>query len=214
MRYNRRMKKSHIIRIAVILIVGLGTAAFIANNQIQRAEPSYQKPIKRPDVVSKNFGGAFTLTNHLGQSVTHQDFDNQYRLIYFGFTYCPAICPTELQRISTILKNIEAEKSDLIQPIFITIDPERDTVETMKNYVELFHPRLTGLTGTSAQIDVAKKAYKIYAAKVQDETMSDYTMDHSSFIYFIGPDNSLIRIFKLDDKIDDMTDFIQGYMSI
>ena len=214
MRYNRRMKKSHLIRIAVILIVGLGTAAFIANNQIQQTKPSYQKPIKRPDVVSKNFGGAFTLTNHLGQSVTHQDFDNQYRLIYFGFTYCPAICPTELQRISTILKNIEAEKSDLIQPIFITIDPERDTIEVMKNYVELFHPRLIGLTGTSAQIDVAKKAYKIYAAKVQDETMSDYTMDHSSFIYFIGPDNSLIRIFKLDDKIDDMTDFIQGYMSI
>ena len=164
--------------------------------------------------MSKNFGGTFTLTNHLGQSVTHQDFDNQYRLIYFGFTYCPAICPTELQRISTILKNIKAEKSDLIQPIFITIDPERDTIEVMKNYVELFHPRLVGLTGTPTQIDVAKKAYKIYAAKVQDETMSDYTMDHSSFIYFIGPDNSLIRIFKLDDKIDDMTDFIQGYMSM
>jgi len=207
------MKKSHIIRIVVILIIGLSAAAFIANNQIQRSEQLYKKPIKNPDVVSKNFGGAFTLTNHLGQSVTDSDFNNQYRLIYFGFTYCPAICPTELQRISTILKNIEPKKSDLIQPLFITVDPQRDNVETMKNYVELFHPRLIGLTGTPAQIDVAKKAYKIYAAKAQDETMSDYTMDHSSFIYFMGSDNSLIRIFKLDDKIDDMTRFIQDYIS-
>ena len=71
----------------------------------------------------------------------------------------------------------------------------------------------SGLQEHPHKIDVAKKAYKIYAAKVQDETMSDYTMDHSSFIYFIGPDNSLIRIFKLDDEIDDMTDFIQSYMS-
>ena len=119
-----------------------------------------------------------------------------------------------MQRISTILKNIEPEKADLIQPLFITIDPERDTVEVMKNYVELFHPRLVGLTGTPTQIDVAKKAYKIYATKAQDETMSDYTMDHSSFIYFIGPDNSLIRIFKIDDKTDDMAKFIQDYISI
>jgi len=192
------------IRTILWSLVTISAIFFIAAYQIH-----YQTD-KIATVVAKNFGGDFTLTNHLNQIVTQDDFSNQYRLIYFGFTYCPAICPTELQRISTILKELGSAGED-IQPIFITIDPERDTVETMKNYVGLFHPRLIGLTGTVEQIETVKKAYKIYAAKAQDETMNDYTMDHSSFIYFMGPDNSLIRIFKTQDSIEDMLRVIKKY---
>ena len=154
--------------------------------------------------IATNFGGAFTLTNHLGEAVTNKDFENQYRLIYFGFTYCPAICPTELQRINQVLKNL-GDIGKNIQPIFITVDPERDTVGAMKSYVGLFHPRLIGLTGTQAQIDTIKKGYKVYSSKIQEENMTDYTVDHSSYIYFMGPNNTLIHLFKMDESVESIT---------
>ena len=195
------MIKARLIRTSIILIIGLALGGLIAMHQIQ-SENTGQ------NIVSRNFGGPFTLTDHTGKSVTEKDFQGKYRLIYFGFTYCPAICPTELQRINTVLKNL-GPAGEKIHPVFITVDPERDTVDVMKNYVALFHPRLVGLTGTPEQIKNIKKAYKIYAAKVQDDTMSDYTMDHSSFIYFMDPEDTLIRIFKVDDSIDHMVEVIK-----
>lgn len=197
------MIKQRFIRIFFLLVVGLAIASLIAYFQI-KAESGGA-------IVSKNFGGPYTLVDHTGKQVTDQDFKDQYRLIYFGFTYCPAICPTELQRISQVLDNL-GEAGNKIQPIFISVDPERDTVDVMKNYISLFHPRLIGLTGTVEQVETIKKAYKIYAAKVQDETMSDYTVDHSSFIYFMGPDDTLIRIFKMDDSIEHITSIINQFL--
>lgn len=198
------MTKQRFIRFFSLLVVGLAIASLIAYVQIKSETLS-------SSITAKNFGGEFTLTNHHGETVTDKDFSDQYRLIYFGFTYCPAICPTELQRINTVLKDL-GEAGKKIQPIFVTVDPERDTVKTMKNYVSLFHPRLIGLTGTPEQITVIKKAYKIYSAKVQDKTMSDYTVDHSSFIYFMGPDDALIRIFKVDDAVEKITKTIKKFI--
>lgn len=199
------MTKSRFIRLLLSILIGVGLAVAIAAYQIKNEDGT---PVKSSGVVAKNFGGDFTLTNHLGEDVTQDDFKNTYRLVYFGFTYCPAICPTELQRIAKVLKELD-EGGEAIQPIFITVDPERDTVKVMKDYIALFDAPFTGLTGTTAQIEAAKKGYKIYAQKVQTEEMSDYTMDHSSFIYFMGPDESLIRIFKTDDSIDDMVNIIR-----
>lgn len=162
-------------------------------------------------VTDDAFGGPFTLTNHLGQSVTDKDFTGKYRLIYFGFTFCPAICPTELAKITSAL-NILGERSKGIQPIFVTVDPERDTVEKMKNYVSLFHPSLVGLTGTPDQIKSMLKTYKIYAAKVDDPNLTEYTMDHSSFIYFMAPDDRLLHIFKIGDSADVMAAKINEWL--
>lgn len=188
--------KNRIKNLLIGIILGLLLAGLLAAYQVSQNKPeSY--------AVQENFGGPFTLTDHTGKKVTEKDFEGQWRLIYFGFTYCPAICPTELQKISSALKTL-GSKAENIKPVFITVDPERDTVEVMKNYVELFHPRLTGLTGTNAQVEEAKKSYKIYSAKVKDETMSDYTVDHSSFIYLIDANDSLIRIFKTDDTAEDI----------
>lgn len=199
------MNKNRLIRTFVIIVIGILIGAITTLYQIKQESGSNSQGI-----VAKSFGGAFELTDHTGKSVTDKDFTNQYRLIYFGFTYCPAICPTELQKISMALKEL-GNIGATITPIFITVDPERDTVDVMKNYVSLFHPALIGLTGTQKQIDTAKNAYKIYAAKVQDDTMNDYTMDHSSFIYFMGPDDTLYRIFKADDTADDIVAFIQEH---
>ena len=201
------MIKNKILRFTLLVVIGLAIAGSIAYLQIK----SETSPASR-SVVAKNFGGPLDLVNQDGKKFTDKDFEEgQYRLIYFGFTYCPAICPTELQRMAAILKNLK-NKGDKITPYFITVDPERDTQDVMKQYTELFHPRLIGLTGTVSQIDQAKKSYKIYAAKAQDETMSDYTMDHSSFIYFMSPSNDLLRIFKAEDEIKDMVDIIEQYI--
>jgi protein SCO1/2 len=162
-------------------------------------------------VTDDRFGGAFSLTDQNGNTVTDKSFDGKYRLIFFGFTYCPAICPTELAKIAAALNGL-GEKGKEIQPIFITVDPERDTPEKLKNYVSLYHPSLVGLTGTTEQVKDVLKSYKVYAAKVEDPSMSEYTMDHSAFIYFIAPDGRLLHIFKMQDKADDMTDIMSRWM--
>lgn len=206
------MKKIPLTRIMIILVLGLGIAALIAAYQIQdeRGSELVLFSASQNSTVQKNFGGPFTLINRAGEEVTQEDFENTKRLIYFGFTYCPAICPTELQKMTAAL-NMAGEKADEITPIFITVDPERDTVEVMDEYLQSFHPNFVGLTGSIKQINQAKDSYKIYAAKVQDDTMSDYTMDHSSFIYYLNENNDLLRIFKIDDSAEVMAEFIRTH---
>ena len=181
----------------LLLIAGLGISAFIALFQLSHMG----KGGAESSIVTPNFGGPFTLTDQTGKTVTEKDFEGRYRLIYFGFTFCPAICPTELAKMAETLKRL-GEKAEKITPIFITIDPERDTKEAMAEYVTLFHPRLIGLTGTPEQIAQAAKGYKVYYAKVEDPSLSEYTMDHSSYIYFMGPDNTLLALYKSGDTAE------------
>lgn len=192
------MTKKRLIRLFIITVICLIIAGAIATYQIKSDGLSGFN-----SVVASNFGGEFTLTNQDGETVTDQNFRDQYRLIYFGFTYCPAICPTELQRIAITLKTL-GHDGNKIQPMFITIDPERDTAQIIKNYIAAFHPKFIGLTGTPEQIKHVTSGYKIYAAKVPYEHMEGYTMDHSSFIYFMGPNDDLLKIFKSDDSMEDM----------
>ena len=163
-------------------------------------------------VAGISLGGPFELTDHNNTIFTHHDLENTYHLIYFGFTYCPAICPTELQKITAALNELGEQAKDIL-PIFISIDPERDTVKKMKDYVDFFHPSLIGLTGTKDQIEKVKKLYKVYAAKAQDENATDYTMDHSSYIYFIGHDGQLIKIFSIDDSASYMQQVFKQALS-
>lgn len=140
-------------------------------------------------------GGPFTLTNQDGKRVTDQDFRGKYMLIFFGYTYCPDVCPSELQVMSAALDEMGPE-ADKIQPVFITIDPERDTPETMKIYVSNFHPRLVGLSGSAEDIAAVAKAYRVYYAKAKGtEDKSDYLMDHSTILYLMGPDGKFAKHF-------------------
>ncbi|MEQ9518263.1 MAG: SCO family protein [Parvibaculum sp.] len=140
-------------------------------------------------------GGPFELVAHTGKTVTQADFAGQYMLIYFGFTFCPDVCPTELQVMSSAL-DILGDEGANVTPILITIDPERDTVDAMARYVANFHPRLLGLTGTPEQIATAASAYRVYYQKVTDEaSAAAYTMDHSSVVYLMGPDGTFIKHF-------------------
>ncbi len=201
--------KQKTIIIVIAAVLGLALAVFL-NIMASKIQPPAQSGGLLA-VTKDAFGGPFTLTDQDGTKVSQDDFSGEYRLIYFGFTYCPAICPTELAKMTKALNALGSD-GDAVQPIFITIDPERDTVETMKNYVAMFHPRLQGLTGTPDEIKQVAKEYKIYYAKAQDESLSDYTMDHSSFIYFMGPDDRLLHIFKMQDSAEDMTSVIGKWL--
>ncbi len=192
--------KNSILRVVLIAVIGLGISALIVMAQVQSPPVAGKKSVP---VAGSSVGGPFTLTDHTGKTVTEKNFAGRYLLIYFGFTSCPAICPTELQKINQALKQL-GPIADKIQPLFVTIDPERDTQEVMKNYVAQFNPRLIGLTGTVEQVDDALKAYKIYARKVKDPAMTDYTMDHSSYIYFMSPDGQLLSLYGVDSTPADI----------
>src|SRR5688500_18840838 len=129
-------------------------------------------------------GGPIELVSHKGENVTDKEFRGKYMLVSFGYTYCPDVCPTELQVISAALDEL-GEKAKVIQPIFITIDPERDTVATLARYMPSFHPSYIGLTGSPAAVAKAAKAYRVYYSRSENKSGGDYLMDHSSIIYLM-----------------------------
>lgn len=155
-------------------------------------------------------GGPWELKDHNGKTRTDKDFKDKYKLIYFGFASCPAICPTELQKTATAYNELSDKQKQQIQMLFVTVDPERDTAPALKNYVTLFDPTLIGLTGTTEQIEKIKNEYKVYAAKVPEG--DDYTMDHSSYIYFMTPDDKLIALYKTTQNAQEIEDSIRKYL--
>ncbi|HEB81884.1 MAG TPA: hypothetical protein ENJ11_03370, partial [Gammaproteobacteria bacterium] len=140
-----------------------------------------------------SLGGRFILTNQYGQLVTEEDLKKHYSLIYFGYTSCPDVCPNTLSVVTRALKKL-GEKGEKIQPYFITVDPERDTVAVMRDYVKYFDPRLVGLTGSPEMIERVAKQFKVRfeKGKVDPEHPDQYTMDHSSGLYLMAPDGRFI----------------------
>jgi len=141
-------------------------------------------------------GGPFKLTDQHGKTVSDTDFRGKYMLVVFGYTFCPDVCPAELQVVTAALDAL-GPKAEQIQPVFITIDPERDTVDQLAVYAGNFHPRLALLTGSSTAIADVAKAYRVYYAKAEGSAAAgrDYLMDHSSIIYLMGPDGQFVRHF-------------------
>jgi protein SCO1/2 len=140
-------------------------------------------------------GGRFELTNHKGARVSDADFRGKLMFVYFGYAFCPDICPTELQNMGAALDAMGAA-ADAVQPIFITVDPERDTVAALADYVPNFHPRLVGLTGSRAEIDAVAALYRVYHAKVKDGSATDYLVDHTGYVYLMGRDGAFLTMFR------------------
>lgn len=145
-------------------------------------------------------GGPFELVDHNGVARTDRDFHGFYPLVYFGFTRCPDLCPTTLAVMGHALDELARRapaKADGVLPIFVTVDPQRDTVDVLKAYVPSFHPRLVGLTGTPEQIERMTKSYGAYYAPVPIGG-GDYMMDHSGFILLMGPEGEYVTHFESD----------------
>ena len=147
-------------------------------------------------------GGPFTLQDIHGRTVTDRDFRGSWLLVYFGYSYCPDVCPTTLNDVSTALDQLGDRARDL-RPIFITIDPRRDTPQALATYLAAFSPRLDGLTGTPEQIAAVAKEYRVYYAEHRTGPgPDDYTMDHSSVLYLVGPDGRFRSVIRADTSPD------------
>jgi|KBSSwiStaDraftv2_1062776.scaffolds.fasta_scaffold41378_3 protein SCO1/2 len=169
--------------VAVLAFLAAGAAAVLFMNPA----PAVQS--------AQAIGGPFKLKTGRGDIVTDRDFRGKWLLVYFGYTHCPDICPTTLAEVVQTIDRLGAVGAE-VQPLFITIDPERDTPEVMDAYVQALDARIIGLTGTPADIAAAAKGYKVHYAKVQSQdNKQDYAMEHSSFVYLIGPDGGYVTLF-------------------
>ncbi|MEO3427693.1 SCO family protein [Pelagibius sp. CAU 1746] len=195
--------KTRLVLIAVLGLV-LAGAGFTLWSTLQRSGIVSQQgePAGRALI-----GGAFTLTDQNGERRSEADLVGTYSLIYFGYTYCPDVCPTSLSAMTQgldLLAESAPDKAAAVRPIFITIDPERDTTEAMAAYAQHFHPRLMALTGTPEEVALAAKVYRIYYQKVTEQGSSDYLMDHSSIIYLMGPDGGYLTHYTHASTADDI----------
>jgi len=158
--------------------------------------------------VAPTVGGPFALTDQFGKPRTDADFRGQYMLVFFGFTHCPDICPIELQTISDALDQLDAKQAAKIAPIFITVDPARDTPEVMRSYVANFRPGMVALTGSAEAIGAVAKSYRVFYAKATGTAApSDtaaYILDHSAVVYLMGPDGEYVAHFSPGTTAQDM----------
>lgn len=169
----------------IIAAAAIGTFALMSSSSLERATFTGEALI----------GGPFTMVSHTGETVTEKTFAGKPMLLFFGFTYCPDICPTELQVMAEALRQLDDKGND-IQPILVSVDPERDTPTVLASYVPAFGDRFIGLTGTAEQVKAMASAYRVYYARVENKDAPDaYSMDHSSIIYLMGPDGKFLKHF-------------------
>jgi protein SCO1/2 len=164
------------------------------------------EPAAGQAMAGVSVGGPFTLVDHTGKKVTEKSWPGKYKLVFFGFTHCPDTCPATLQKMSAIMDHTDP-KGEKIAPLFITVDPERDTSQALAAYVKNFSPFITGLTGTPSQIKAVEQSYKVYAAKSpkqSNEEYAEYMEDHSAYIYLMSPDDKLLETFAFDDPAEGM----------
>lgn len=164
-----------------------------------------------PTPVEIPIGGPFALVDHDGRPVTNETYKDRYRLLYFGYTYCPDVCPTRLTEMTLALDafaRTSPARAAKVVPIFISIDPERDPVDVLRAYRKHFHPRLVALTGTAEQLRAAAKVYRTYFNKVypddQSRETNEYVMDHSSYVYLMRPDGGYLTHFTTGSTPEQM----------
>jgi protein SCO1/2 len=159
-----------------------------------------------PPLAGADIGGPFALVDGDGRPVSEQSFAGKWRLMYFGYTFCPDVCPTDMQRLAQGFRAFEAEdpaRAATVQPIFVSIDPARDTPPVVKAFTAAFHPRFVGLTGSQAQVDAALKTFRVYAAKGEGSGDA-YLMDHSAIAYLFDPEGKPISFLSQGSSAADV----------
>lgn len=193
------------LKLAAVIVAGLVVGGLAALSMLP---PSATRP-GGTTAGKAAVGGPFELTNQDGKRVTDKDFHGKLMLVYFGYTFCPDVCPAGLQVISAALDKL-GPKADEVTPVFISLDPERDTPAKLKEYLGSFSPRLVGLTGTPEDIAKVAKEYRAYYKKVPDpKHPADYTVDHTSIIYIMGRDGNFVSHATHATNVDALTGLIQ-----
>jgi protein SCO1 len=174
------------------------------------------KPVsEEPPLAGARMGGPFTLINQDGKSVSEKDFAGKYRLMYFGYTFCPDVCPVDVQKLLqgySLFEKADAKAAARLQPIFISIDPQRDTVPVVKQFVTAFHPKLVGLTGNEAQIAEVAKRYAAVYQRGEGGTKDAYLMDHSRTAVLYAPDGSPVALIPQDGTPQAIADEFQRWV--
>ena len=174
----------------------LPLAAFVAGLVVISVALVMTLVPQHPQSGPSSIGGPFTLVNQDGATVTERDFAGKPYLMFFGFTPCPDVCPTTLQQISDVLAAL-GPKADALKVAFVSVDPERDTPDSLKTYLSSFDPRIVGLTGSPEQVAAAVKTFRAYAKKVPSQG-GDYTMEHTALVYLMDARNGFVGAVNLN----------------
>jgi protein SCO1/2 len=169
-----------------------------------------------PPLAGAAIGGPFELTDSQGKTVRWSDFDGKYRVIYFGYAYCPDVCPLDVQRMMqgyNRFKEAEPELAAQVQPLFVTIDPERDTPKVVGEFASAFSDDLIGLTGTPEQVAEAAKAFAVYYEKRDESEAGGYLMDHSRAAYLMGREGEPIALLPVDKSADEVAAELEKWVS-
>lgn len=186
-------------------------AALLVLSCLAPAAAAPSRPETPPPI---SFGGPFSLIDHDGNPRTERDFGERFLLVSFGYTYCPDICPTGLQTIATAL-DLLGRRAVRVQPLFVSVDPARDTPAALKAYVAQFHPRIIGLTGSETQVRAAAKVFRVHRSKVllaDADSEADYLVNHSSLSYLMAPDGQFITLFPHGTDAEPMAKAIAKYL--
>jgi protein SCO1/2 len=195
---NAPRSRTFAIRIVATLIAGalVGFSAFVLTS-----------PSERPRGAL--IGGAFALEDGAGKTVRDQTLRGKPFLVYFGYTHCPDVCPTELARISDILSKM-GDKA--IPTLFITVDPERDTPKVMQDYVSSFNPAVIGLSGSLQAVEATEKTFRVFARKGQPQPDGDYSMDHSSIVYLMDKNGAFVEAFNVERSPEEAAKDLEKYL--
>jgi protein SCO1/2 len=201
---RRLLPQTRLARVAVAVSLALTLAVLaLAGWQILRRSTAPEGATGTAAI-----GGPFRLTDQFGAVRTEADFRGRFMLLFFGFSYCPDVCPTVLQTMNTALDEL-GPAGERVAPIFITIDPARDTVARLRDYAANFHPRLVALTGSADEIAAVARAYRVYYARAGDDASGDYDMDHTSIVYLMGPDGAYVSHFTHETPIEEIIEAIR-----
>ena len=199
------MSKPIAIAAACTVVAALGVTYVMT----QQADANH--PCGATAVAGADIGGPFELVSETGETVTDADIITEPTLVYFGYTFCPDVCPLDAARNAAAV-DILAEQGMSVTPVFITVDPARDTVEVVDEFTDNFHPKMIGLTGSEEQIAAASKAYKTYYNKADDDP-EYYLMQHSTFTYLVMPDEGFVEFFKQPTPAEEVAEKTACYIA-
>ena len=198
MEHHQNSKPSFLARL-MLLFIPSALAVFFSISLLAYADKPIQKQVNTATTPSAVISGTFSLTNHRGINVTETSYDGLYKLVFFGFTQCPDICPTTLAKIAKVMNRF-GEEAHNIKPLFISVDTENDSIEKLSSYVAYFHPSIDGLTGTPSQLKEASASFKANYGKIDSELVeANNGYFHSSYIYVMGPGNELLDVLSYAD---------------